>query len=91
MIRPLVVLLLVTVGPQLRAQSAPTPEECFAGSGSAAVTVSHQGKEYRLGTEACGEQFSSDPERYSQLYDALLALQREGTPIKVQPASLVPS
>jgi len=91
MIRHSLVLLLVTVVPQLRAQGTPAPEECLAGKGSATVTVSHAEKEYRLATEACREQFLSDPERYSQLYDALLELQREGTPIKAQAASLVPS
>ena len=71
------------------AQTAPQPEECIAKSGD--VLVSYAGKSYRLANEACRAQFLTDPERYAQLYDALLELEREGAPLKPQAASLVPS
>ena len=71
-------------------QQAPVPELCIAKSNSA-VSVTHGGKTYRLANEACREQFLSDPERYAQLYDALLELEAEGTPLAPASASLVPS
>ena len=72
------------------AQSAPQPEECIAKSGDA--VVSYEGKSYRLANEACRAQFLTDPERYAQLYDALLELEREGAPLRpASKASLVPS
>ena len=75
------------------AQEAPQPEECLAKAGDAsAVTVSHGGKTYSLASEACRAQFASDAERYSQLYDALLELEAEGTPVRAKATpSLVPS
>jgi len=75
------------------AQEAPAPEECLAKSGDAsALTVAHGGKTYRLASEACRAQFVSDPERYGQLYDALLELEAAGTPLRAPAApSLVPS
>jgi YHS domain-containing protein len=66
------------------------PEQCL--TPRASVTVEHGGKTYALANEACREQFLSDPERYAQLYDALLELQAQGR--RVQPPSkpsLVPS
>lgn len=75
------------------AQQAPAPEECVARANDAsAVVVTHAGKSYRLTNEACRAQFLADPERYAQLYDALLELEREGTPLRAPAApSLVPS
>jgi hypothetical protein len=74
------------------AQQEPAPEECMARANDpAAITVSHAGKSYRLASEACGAQFLTDPERYAQLYDALLELEREGTPLRAPSPSLVPS
>ena len=71
------------------AQNAPQPEDCIAGH---AVEVAYGGKSYRLASEACRAQFLADPERYAQLYDALLELEREGTPLRAPAApSLVPS
>ena len=86
MMRRLLVLLLIAA--PLLAQ--PAPEDCLK---SSRVTVTHAGKTYRLATEACRTQFLSDPERYSQLYDALLELEAAGKTIEVPPdeASLVPS
>jgi hypothetical protein len=68
--------------------TAPAPEECLAKKG---VAVSFGGKTYQLASEACREQFLSDPERYSQLYDALLEMQAGGAAISSAPASSVPS
>jgi YHS domain-containing protein len=74
-------------------EDASAPEECLArGNGAPALTVMHGGKTYRMANEACRAQFLTDPERYAQLYDALLELEAEGTPLRA-PAlpSLVPS
>ena len=72
------------------AQNTPTPEECIA-PGAAPVTVTHAGKSYRLASEDCRSQFLSDPERYAQLYDALLELKAAGATIAPAVPSLVPS
>ena len=69
----------------------PAPEECRAATAGAAVTVTYGGKTYRLTSEACRAQFLSDPERYSQLYDALAELEAAGTPVRPSTTSLVPS
>lgn len=83
-------VVLATVGAM--AQNAPEPEACIAKTTDrSAVIVTHGGKSYRLTSEACREQFLSDPERYSQLYDALLELAAEGTPLRPATPSLVPS
>jgi YHS domain-containing protein len=74
------------------AQEAPAPEECLSQGGAAAFTVTYAGKTYRMANEACRAQFLSDPERFAQLYDALLELEAEGTLIGVPATqSLVPS
>jgi YHS domain-containing protein len=71
------------------AQSAPAPDACLE-TAKNGVVVSFAGKDYRLASEACREQVLSDPERYAQLYDALLELEREGV-APPAPPSLVPS
>lgn len=68
-----------------------TPEECLAGPGKGAVTVEHGGKTYAFRHADCREEFLKDPERYAQLYDALLELQAQGRKIETAPPSLVPS
>ena len=75
------------------AADAPAPEQCLAKAGDAsALTITHGDKTYRMANEACRAQFASDPERYAQLYDALLELEAEGTPLRAPAApSLVPS
>ena len=73
------------------AEDAPAPEECLAKANTPFV-VSHGGKTYRMTSEACRAQFLTEPERYSQLYDALLELEEEGTPLRAPASpSLVPS
>lgn len=76
----------------LATQGAPAPEECLAKvSDASALVVTHGGKTYRMANDACRTQFLTDPERYSQLYDALLELEAEGTPVRAAMPSLVPS
>lgn len=75
------------------AQEPRSPEECLlqAREGSV-VTVAHAGTTYRLASEACRAEFLTDPERYSQLYDALIEMAAEGAPVLAPArASLVPS
>jgi hypothetical protein len=70
----------------------PQPEECLAGRGDAVVEVAtHGGREYRFKLAGCRSEFESDPERFSQLYDALLEMQAAGYELKPTTPSLVPS
>jgi YHS domain-containing protein len=69
--------------------ASPAPEECLAKTG--AFPVVHGDQTYRLATEECRAQFLTDPERYAQLYDALLELEAEGKPLAPATPSLVPS
>ncbi len=80
------VLLLAT-------QTAPSFSECVLQRGEvAAATVEHAGRTYSLRNAACKELFLSDPERYSQLYDALAEMAAEGAaPPRKSEDSLVPS
>lgn len=73
----------------LRLQGQPDPESCLVKDGR--VTVEHASKSYLLATEECRQQFLSDPERYSQLYDALLELRAAGLRQQPPRPSLVPS
>lgn len=68
-----------------------TPEECFVAKGKPAATVEHGGKTYNFRFADCRDEFLTDPERYSQLYDALAELHAEGVKIESAPPSLVPS
>ena len=88
-----VATLLIAVATGAAAQNAPEPEECLVASKEApAVVATYGDKSYRLKNEACRDQFITDPERYSQLYDALLELAAEGTPLTAPSSpSLVPS
>jgi YHS domain-containing protein len=72
--------------------AAPSPEQCLVTrADQPAVAIEHGGKTYRMASEECRAQFLSDPERYSQLYDALRELAAEGKPLKPPAPSLVPS
>ena len=73
----------------LAGQESPSPEECRAAE--SAITLVYAGKTYRLASETCRQQFLSDPERFSQLYDALAELEAAGKNVAPAPASLVPS
>ncbi len=66
-----------------------TPEECVTASGK--ITVTHGDKTYRFRHADCREEFLKDPERYAQLYDALLEMQAAGMDLKPATESLVPS
>lgn len=73
-----------------------TPSQCvLPGAKGAAATAEYDGKTYYFRDAACKDEFLTDPERYSQLYDALLELQAEGKklppPKAREEASLVPS
>lgn len=68
-----------------------TPEECLAVKGTPAAIVEHGGKTYRFRYADCRDEFLTDPERYAQLYDALLEMQAEGLKLPERRASLVPS
>ena len=85
--------LIAAAATAVAGQDAPVPEQCLAKVGDAsALPVTHAGKTYRMVSEACRAQFLSDTERFAQLYDALLELEAEGTPLRAPSApSLVPS
>lgn len=68
-----------------------TPEECLVTSGAPAVTVEHGGKTYGFRFADCRDEFLKDPERYAQLYDALLEMQAAGMEVAKPQESLVPS
>ncbi len=91
--RPIAALLVAVAVPVAFAQNAPAPEQCLVTrAGAPALEVTHGGRTYRMADEACRAQFVSDPERYSQLYDALLELEAGGTPLRAPATpSLVPS
>lgn len=64
-----------------------SPEECL-GKG---FSTEYQGKTYTFRYSDCRDEFLKDPERYAQLYDALLEMQAAGVKIEKRKASLVPS
>ena len=77
-------------------KAAPQPEDCvLAGPEGAAASVEYRGKTYYYRDSVCKDEFLTDPERYSQLYDALLELKAQGKTIQKpkshDAASLVPS
>lgn len=71
------------------ALSAVEPETCIAPGGT--VIVEQAGKRYALASSDCRDLFLSDPERYSQLFDALTELAAAGKPAAPAQPSLVPS
>ena len=68
-----------------------TPEECVVLEGRPAVTVAHGGRTYPLRHAECRDEFLTDPERYAQLYDALLEIHAAGRVVEPEKPSLVPS
>jgi hypothetical protein len=88
----LVLLGLSLLAVNAAAQTAPAPEQCLArADDAAALLVTHGAKTYRMADAACRDQFLSDPERFAQLYDALLELEAEGVVLPPATPSLVPS
>jgi YHS domain-containing protein len=89
--RTMLGVLLLATG----AQAQQTDIENCLSTASNALTVEFGGKTYHLRDEACRELFKTDPERYSQLFDALLEAGNGAPPKpKIKPkqsASLVPS
>jgi hypothetical protein len=69
------------------------PEECLVLEGKAVATATHADKTYRFRYTECRDQFLTDPDRYAQLYDALLELAAEGVVLEAPSTdeSLVPS
>lgn len=73
--------------------AAQEPELCIARTPQQRVaSAEFGGKTYHFTSEACRQEFSSDPERYAQLYDALEELEAVSGKVAApaQP-SLVPS
>ena len=66
-----------------------TPEECLTRKSD--ITAEYGGKTYAFRYADCREQFLEEPERFSQLYDALLELQAAGEAAPPRTESLVPS
>ena len=82
--------LLLTSATALGQQ--PEPEECLAHRGDPVVeTSTYSGREYRFRQAGCKGQFETDPERFSQLYDALLEMRAMGQEAPSASPSLVPS
>ena len=82
--------LLLTSATALGQQ--PEPEECLAHRGDPVIeTASFSGREYRFRLAGCRAQFESDPERFAQLYDALLEMKASGQELPSASPSLVPS
>ncbi len=82
-------LSLVCFASLLRGQDA-FPPGCIAPDATSNFTAEYDSRVFVLTSEACRTEFLTDPERYSQLYDALRDLTSKGkkTP---PPRSLVPS
>lgn len=94
--RQLLIFLLASAGPLLaQVPSSPKPADCLVTDPRDAVAAAeYGGKTYHFNSAACKDEFLTDPERYSQLYDALLELRAKGQLAKAKPrdeASLVPS
>jgi len=64
-----------------------SPEECLGKE----FATEWQGKTYTFRYADCRDEFLKDPERYAQLYDALLEMQAAGQKVEPPRASLVPS
>lgn len=64
-----------------------SPEECLGKE----FATEWQGKTYTFRYADCRDEFLTDPERYAQLYDALLEMQAAGQKVEPPRASLVPS
>jgi hypothetical protein len=64
-----------------------SPEECLGKE----FPTTFGGKTYTFRYEDCRDEFLKDPERFSQLYDALRELEAEGVKVEAPKASLVPS
>jgi YHS domain-containing protein len=92
-LRPLAALLFLAAAPTAAAPAEPRLEDCIPGPAErSAVEVEYAGRTYGLRSEECRALFESDPERYSQLYEALIELAKMGQePPRKDAVSLVPS
>ena len=88
------VLLIAAGSAAAQPATAPQPESCLLTKGERPVaSAEHDGKAFRFPSVACRDLFLSDPERYSQLFEALGELQEQGQ-LEIpgeEEASLVPS
>ena len=66
-----------------------TPEECV--TKKSGITATHHGKTYAFRYADCRDEFLKDPERFAQLYDALLEMQALGLESAPPRESPVPS
>ncbi|HEX8407272.1 MAG TPA: hypothetical protein VF883_00280 [Thermoanaerobaculia bacterium] len=67
-----------------------SPEECVVAKSE--ITTTYGGRTYAFRFADCRDEFLTDPERFAQLYDALLEMQAEGLAVaKPRAESLVPS
>ena len=72
--------------------AAVEPEACLVPPGAAAVaSVEYAGKIYELASIECRELFLTDPERYSQLFDALAQMGASAEAEPIEEPSLVPN
>jgi YHS domain-containing protein len=81
----------VILAPLLLLAAIHAPEECLVTRGAAPFSVVHGAKTYGFRYADCREEFLTDPERFAQLYDALLEMHAEGLKVEKPKASLVPS
>ncbi len=93
--RALLGVFLLATGAWAQQNGPQTDIEGCLSTAPDALTVAYGGKTYHLRDEACRTLFQTDPERYAQLFDALLE-GNNGAPPKPklkpkQSASLVPS
>jgi len=80
----------VTLAALLLLATLHSPEECVTAKSE--ITTTYGGKTYAFRFADCREEFLKEPERFAQLYDALLEMQAEGIAVTKPPAeSLVPS
>lgn len=79
----------MTLGALLLLAALHTPEECLTAKSD--ITATYAGKTYAFRYADCRETFLSDPERYAQLYDALMEMQAQGIDTAPRAPSLVPS
>ena len=68
-----------------------SPEECVVAKSE--ITATYGGKTYAFRFADCREEFLTEPERFAQLYDALLEMEDAGLAVEKKPRgeSLVPS
>ena len=85
---------MAQTAPESPSKTTPKPADCILpGPQGAVASAEYGGKTYYFRNQDCKEEFLADPERYSQLYDALLELKAQGKTVKKPPTdfSAVPA